>query len=116
MKKKSYIIIIILLILLLIFALVFKVKLEVKNYNRAKQATEIAAIEELGEGCMLLDSGMYLGPPPYSRGFWFGFVDKNKIKATVFTAVPTLDGNNWYVRVNISQTGGDHRNFFKTLQ
>ena len=115
MKRKTYVIVIILLILFLIFVIGSKVKLEIKNYNEAKQATEIFAVEQLGEGCILLDQGMYLGPPPYSRGFWFGFVDKTEFKATVFTAVPTLDGRDWYVRVNISRTGGDHRKFFQNL-
>lgn len=113
--KKYYIIITILLVLFFIFAIGFKIKTEVKNYNEAKQATEIVAIEKLGEGCILLDEGMYIGPPPYARGFWFGFVDKTKLKATVFTAVPTLNGESWYVRENISQTGGDHRKFFQNL-
>lgn len=115
MKKISYIIITILLVLLLIFAIGFKIKREVKNYNEAKKATEIVAIEKLGEGCRLVQKGMYRGTPPYSRGFWFGFVDKTELKAIVFTAVPTLNGESWYVRGNISQTGGDHGKFFQNF-
>lgn len=116
MKKGLCIIIVILLILFLIFAVGFKIKLEVKKYNEAKQATEITAIERLGEGCMLVSRGMYLGPPPFSRGFWFGFVDKEELEAIVYTAVPTLDGKDWYVREYLSQWGGDYHSFFARFE
>lgn len=101
-----------LIIVLLICVLGFKVIFERVELNDAKQVTEIVAMEKLGEDCMLITQGVYLGSAPYKKGFWFGFIDKEKLNATIYTAVPTLDGKNWFVREHISQSGGDYQLFF----
>ncbi|MBQ7075609.1 MAG: hypothetical protein IJM94_02290, partial [Clostridia bacterium] len=86
---------------------------EKEKLNDAKQATEIVAMEKLGKDCVLVSQGIYFGPPPFGKGFWFGFVDKNETTAIIYTAVRTLDGNDWYVREHMSEIGGDHRRFFE---
>jgi len=94
----------------------FKLKSERARLNNARRVTETVATEKLGEDCMLITQGIYLGPAPYGKGFWFGFIDKEEATAVVYTAVPTLDGKDWYVREHISQYGGDYRTFFERFR
>ena len=111
---KKFLCITIPIVLILICLFVFKTlsESEKEKLNSAKQATEIVAMEKLGKDCVLISQGVYLGPAPFGKGFWFGFVDKEETTAVVYTAVHTLDGKDWYVREHTSQYGGDYRLFF----
>ena len=115
MKKRICIIIAVLLVLFLAFAIGFRIKSEVRKYSEAKQATIAIATEQLGEGCKLIASGLYKGPAPYGRGFWYGFIDETEVKTVMFTAVPTLAGNRWFVSEHGSQIGGNPYEFFRAF-
>ena len=110
MKKVIFIISI---ILLLICTLRFGIISERKKFDAAKQATEAVAIERLGENCRVVTYGWYKGMPPYKRGFWFGVIDETESHAIIYTAVPTLDGKDWFIRGDIAHHGGNYQDFFK---
>jgi len=109
-------ILIVTIIFLLACVVGFKISREAKKYENAKGSTEILALEKLGQECKLLSHGTYLGPEPYGRGFWFGFTDKDELTAVIYTAVPTLDGDNWLIREHISWYGGNVREFFSRFK
>ena len=112
MKKFWNIAIIVLILSAIAVAIGFKINSLTTKYNEAKEATEIVAIEQLGEGCILLESGSYKNSY-YPPGFWFGYVDEKKYKAIMFTAVPTFDGSDWIIKGNRSQTGGNPYNLWR---
>ena len=114
MKKISHICTIV-VIIILICAISFWVKSEKNKYIEAYQATEIVAVEKLGEDCMLVRNGHYWGSKPYKKGFWFGYVDKKELTAVMYTTVPTLSGDDWFVQEYVSQVGGDYNEFFDRL-
>ena len=119
MKKFWNIALIVLLVSAIAVAIGFKINSEMTRrneaYESAKEATEKVAVERLGEGCILLESGSYKNSydPP---GFWFGYVDEKKYKAIMFTAVPTFDGSDWIVEGNVSRTGGNPYEFFRVVR